>query len=106
MIEPYDVARRLGLDANGRLQRGTDGLSDARRAHPAAHQRGFDPRGTSVSDVQAVSRHFQMSGVGVAGTGPGVRSRRGGTDSEATVGDETMNIYEVSASHREAAIFV
>ena len=109
MIEPYEVARRLGLDADGRLQRSGDGLSDARRAHPASHKRRPTDGSTSVSDVQAVSRHLLLQNLGVTRPGPGVRSCGGRVDAEAALGHQEniqVNFHSVCASHREAAIFV
>ena len=110
MMEPYDIARRLGMDASRGVHRSNDGLRNARRAHPTSHPRGFANGSTSTRDVQEVSRYFQMQGLGVERPGPGLRSRRRGVDSEATVGDtETQNmtgLRHVAGAHREASIFV
>lgn len=110
MIEPYDIARRLGLDGHGGLYRPDHGVSDARSAHPAFDQGRFDRRGTSARDVQAVSRYLSLQGLGTTGPRPGVRSRRRRSHAKAEVGDQEittmLRLYDVASSHREAAIFV
>lgn len=108
MITPYDIARRLGLDANGGLYRADHGISDARRAHPASQPRGPHYGGTSVSDLSAVSRYFLLSGLGIEGTRPGIRPRGRRPNAKTALGNkgEQMNLLAVSRAHREAAIFV
>lgn len=110
MMEPYDIARRLGMDADGGVHRSNHDLRDARRAHPTAHPRGFANGSTSVRDVQAVSRYFQMQGLGLTRPRPSVRSCGGRVDSETTLGDtetpDMSGLRVVASAHREASIFV
>lgn len=110
MIDPYDVARRLGLDADGGVHRPVDGVPDARSAHPASYGRGSSARGTSRRDVLEVQSYLAMQGLGTTGTRPGIRSRRRRIDPEATMGNQEsatlMDIRQIAAAHRESAIFV
>lgn len=110
MIDPYDVARRLGMDADGGMHRSTDGLSDARRSHPTSYGRGSNARGTSRRDVLDVQRYFELQGMGAKRTGPSVRPRGRRTHSEATMVNqekqEVKDIRSISAAHLESAIFV
>lgn len=105
MITSYDISLRIGLDGPGSLQRPNDGLLRARRAHPTSRARRSENGEGGSGDLPFLPGHIPMQELGVGRSRSGVRSRRRGSDSEATLGDETM-IREIAGAHREASIFV
>lgn len=106
MIDPHDFSLRTGLDGPGGLQGPDDGLRHARRTHPAFKSRRPQNREGSVEGLPFLPGHIPMQELGDGRSRPGVRSRRRGTDSKATLGDETVNIRFIAGAHREASIFV
>lgn len=105
MITSYDITLRIGLDGPGGLQRPNDGLLRARRAHPTSRARRSENGEGRSGDLPFLPGHIPMPQMGVERPRSGVRSRRRGSDTEATLGDETM-IREIAGAHREASIFV
>lgn len=106
MMLSYDIAIRLGLDGPGIMQGADNGLLRARRAHPAFRGRRSQNGTRRLENLPDMPGHIPMPPVGDDRPRSGVRSRRRRFDSGTTVGDETMNVREIAAAHREASIFV
>lgn len=106
MITDHDIAIRTGLDEPGSLQRQDDGVQRARRAHPTSRRRRPSDGKTGFGDLPELPGHIPMPTVGDDRTRPGVRSRRRGINSSATLGDAPMSLRDIASAHREASIFV